>query len=344
MSTLAAERITTTAGLHALAPEWQALWRTLPDATPFQSPAWLLPWWSQFGTARPVVGVLRDAGRLVGLLPAYVLEEPAGAKLLPVGAGISDTLDALIAPGAPPDAAARLLAMVLDTPGLAACDLTDLPPGSPLRTAPAPPGWQASLHLTDPCPVLRLPDTVAGLRDAIPAATHRKLRMNRHRAERAGGFTTQTADAASLPGLLHAIFGLHGGRWAAQGEPGGVLADPRVRAMLTASATLLLQQNVLRLVILRLGTEIASACLGFLAGPDRLLLYMSGFSAEHAFCSPGSLLLGAMAEAAVIEGRRELHFLRGGEAYKHAWGGMDRYNATRRFVPARFVPARFVPI
>ena len=35
-----------------------------------------------------------------------------------------------------------------------------------------------------------------------------------------------------------------------------------------------------------------------------------------------------MIEAAVREGRNELHFLRGGESYKHAWGGVDRI--TRR--------------
>ena len=33
------------AGLEALAPEWWELWRRCPAATPFQSRAWLLPWW-----------------------------------------------------------------------------------------------------------------------------------------------------------------------------------------------------------------------------------------------------------------------------------------------------------
>ena len=327
--TLAATCVTTEAGLQALAGEWDALWRSLPGTTPFQSPAWLLSWWAQFGTGRPAMGVLRQSGRLIGLLPAYVLDEGSGAKLLPIGAGISDTLDALIAPDAPPDAAARLLAALLGSGFAATCDLIDLPPGSPLRTAPAPPGWLASEHQTAPCPVLRLPATTEGLRQAIPAATHRKLRMNRHRAERAGGFRVGLADPATLPHLLGTLFDMHGARWARRGEPGGVLADRRVRDTLADAAPALLQAGALRLAALTICAVPAACCCAFPAGPDRLLLYMSGFAAEHAFCSPGSLLLAALAEAAIAEGRRELHFLRGGEAYKYAWGAVDRHNATR---------------
>ena len=334
MSLLTAACITSEAGLYALAGEWAALWQRLPGTTPFQSPAWLLAWWSQFGTGRPVVGVLRRADRLVGLLPAYVLDEGAGAKLLPIGAGISDTLDALIAPDAPPEAAVQLLAAILEASDGVTCDLIDLPPGSPLRTAPAPAGWRSSLHQTAPCPVLLLPEAATGLRQAMPAATHRKLRMNRHRAERAGGCSVQLADAATLPGLLGALFDMHGARWAARGEPGGVLADGRVRAVLQQSAPALLGAGALRLAALSIGGELAAGCWAWTAGPDRLLLYMSGFSAGHASCSPGSLLLGALAEAALQEGRRELHFLRGDEAYKHAWGATDRHNATRHLVRA----------
>ncbi len=326
---LLARCVLTEAGLRAIAGEWDALWRSLPDATPFQSPAWLLPWWAQFGTARPVIGVLRHADRLVGLLPAYVLEEGGSAKLLPIGAGISDTLDALIAPDAPPDAAGLLLSSVVTMAGVAVCDLIDLPPSSPLRSAPAPAGWRASLQQTARCPVLGLPASIQDLRQAIPPGTHRKLRMNRHRAKRAGGLRVQLANAATLPDTLDALFAMHSARWTVRGEPGGVLADSRVRAVIEHAAPALLEAGALRLAALSINDEVAACCYALAAGPDRLLLYMSGFSNEHAFCSPGSLLLGALAEAAIEEGRSELHFLRGDEAYKYAWGATDRTNATR---------------
>jgi CelD/BcsL family acetyltransferase involved in cellulose biosynthesis len=65
-------------------------------------------------------------------------------------------------------------------------------------------------------------------------------------------------------------------------------------------------------------------------GREALLFYLIGFNQDLAAISPGSLLLGAMIGDAWREGRRELHFLRGGEAYKHAWGAEERYNAACR--------------
>ena len=47
------------------------------------------------------------------------------------------------------------------------------------------------------------------------------------------------------------------------------------------------------------------------------------------------ITLGAMIEEAISEGRRELHFLRGGEAYKYAWGAADRMNASLRLARGR---------
>ena len=44
---------------------------------------------------------------------------------------------------------------------------------------------------------------------------------------------------------------------------------------------------------------------------------------------PGTLLLGAVIEQAMREGRREIDFLRGAERYKYAWGAVDRMNAER---------------
>ena len=127
-------------GLLALGPSWEALWRSVPAATPFQSPAWQLPWWAAFGSGRPRVGVLRGgAGELLGLLPLYVVEEGGTRKLLPIGVGVTDYTDALIAPDLPAAAAAALLlrTVLADAPrdGVTSCDLTDLPPGAALRTA-----------------------------------------------------------------------------------------------------------------------------------------------------------------------------------------------------------------
>jgi len=329
VTTLTAEIVATDAALFALQPEWDDLWRRTPEASPFQSPAWLLPWWRQFGTGLPRVAVLREHDALAGVLPLYVLDEPPARKLLPMGAGLTDYQDALLAPGAPADAARVLLDAVLrDTAadGVTACDLIDVPPDASLRRA----GLAAVWHSTDPCPVLALPAGIDGLRGCIPSDTHRKLRMNRHRAERIGGATTAVATAETLPALLEAFFRLHEARWSGQ----GVLGDPQVRAFHREAAPLLLAAGALRLQALWLSGELVAASYALLAGRQRVLFYLTGYDTAFARQSPGTLLLGAMLEDAIREGRSEAHFLRGAERYKYAWGGRDRMNATCRLVPA----------
>ena len=75
-----------------------------------------------------------------------------------------------------------------------------------------------------------------------------------------------------------------------------------------------------------------AAAVHALLGSDRILFYLSGFDPAFRFESPGTILLGAMLEQAIAEGRREANFLRGAEAYKYAWGARDRFNAGRSFV------------
>ena len=303
--------------LEALGPEWDALWTRCPDATPFQSPRWLLPWWRQFGTGMPRVAIERRDGQLVGVLPLYVL--PGERKALPIGAGTTDYLDALGDPGPLlPAALARLRADPVDH-----VDLIEVPPWSKLRWM-APPGWRAAWGESSPCPVLTLPDLPAGIR--------RKLRMSRHRAERAGGWTVETADAATLAACFEALVRLHQARWVAQGEA-GVLADPAVQAFWHEAAPALLAAGMLRLQVLRVGRVVAAAIMALLA-PGRVFFYLSGFDEAQRFVSPGTLLLGAMLEAATAEGRTEAHFLRGQESYKYAWGALDRLNSACRLVPA----------
>lgn len=315
----------TEAALQALAPEWDALWRRT-GSPPFQSTAWLLPWWGAFGTGQPRVATLRVGGALVGLLPLYGLDEGAERKLLPLGVGLTDYCDALIDPAAPPDAAALLLQAALARArddGVTSCTLPELPPGAALLDAAAP-GWREVALADTPCPVLTLAH-------GIPPGMLRNVRQSRHRAERVGGWQAEAATAAEAPGLWQALVGLHRARWTALGES-GVLADPAVLAFHDAAVPRLAAAGLLRMQVLRVGGQVA-ALYHTLAAPGRLLFYISAFDAAHAFASPGTLLLGHIVEQAAADGVAELHFLRGGEGYKYAWGAVDRMNRSRLLLP-----------
>jgi CelD/BcsL family acetyltransferase involved in cellulose biosynthesis len=173
--------------------------------------------------------------------------------------------------------------------------------------------------------VLTLPD--------IPSGIRRKLRMSRHRAERAGGWAMEIAGPETVQPFLAELVRLHQARWTAREEQ-GVLADARVLAFWREAAPLLLQGGLLRLTRLRVGGEGAAAIMALLA-PGRIFFYLSGFDDAQVFVSPGTLLLGAMLEQAIEEGRAEAHFLRGRERYKYAWGGVDRFNWFGRLTRER---------
>lgn len=68
--------MTDDAGLQRLIPGWWSLWSRIDTATPFASPAWLLPWWRTFRPGALLTVAVRSHERLVGLLPAYVEDGP----------------------------------------------------------------------------------------------------------------------------------------------------------------------------------------------------------------------------------------------------------------------------
>ncbi len=315
----------TEAALQALVPEWDALWHRAGRA-PFQSTAWLLSWWAAFGTGQPRVAVLRVDGVLRGLLPMYRLDEGPERKLLPIGIGLTDYCDALVDPAAPPATATALLRAVLAyaaSEGVTSCTLADLPPGAALRDAVAAPGWREQASPQTPCPVLTLPGV-------IPAGQLRNLRQSRHRAARMGGWSAEVATDAVA--AWQALAALHQARWTGLGQPGGVLADPAVLAFHALAVPRLATEGVIRMQVLRIGGQVA-AIYHTLAAPGRLCFYLSGFDAAYALASPGTLLLGAIIERAAVDGIGELHFLRGDEGYKYAWGATDQFSLTRVLQP-----------
>ncbi len=303
--------VCTDAALEALVGEWRELFQRCPDAMPFQSPDWLFPCWQVFGTGRPVVATLRQNARLVGVLPLYILED----KLLPIGAGITDYQDMLLEPSQPAEAAATLLDAGLKAAGVFRCDLIDLPPDAVLKTVSLPVGWNVCAQTTDPCPVLTLGDGV----EQLPAGKRRDLRQFRHRADRTGGLTVETATPDTSETMLSALYALHERRL-----PG---LDPRLWRFHKQAAPLLHRAGLLRMYVLKLRGQCAAGYYTLLAR-NRILFYFSGFEPHFAHESPSTILMGEIITRAIAENRRELHFLRGDEAYKYSWGANDRFNTT----------------
>ncbi|MBV8935393.1 MAG: GNAT family N-acetyltransferase [Alphaproteobacteria bacterium] len=319
------EQVTSEAVIGQLVPEWQALWRRAGDATPFQSPEWLLSWWRFFGNGAPLVLTAREHERLIAVLPLYHHAESGCAKLLPIGVGLSDYLDALVE-AAHSGTVEALLQALLEQPRWEECYIPDLPPFAALLAARPPAQLLQDRRIGETCPVLTLPTAVSGLPEVVPRKTLRDLGQARRRAAVAGSIAAIPADEGSLAEFLQEFFRLHEDRW--QPIAGhGVCSDPAVRNFHLAAARRMLSAGILRLYLLRIGNSVVSAYYGFTA--KRIAYaYLSGFDHRFAALSPGTQIIAHAIEEAVREGAREFHFLRGGEAYKYAWGAVDRPNTV----------------
>jgi CelD/BcsL family acetyltransferase involved in cellulose biosynthesis len=323
------EEIGSAEGLAALEPEWAALHARCPDASPFQSPAWLLAWLETFRPERPWALAIRDGGRLVALLPCFVWRGgmDGAAQLTLLGNGISDRLDLLAEPGRAAAAAPAVFERLGRDDGLwTTLDWRDLPAASPLLAGPLP--GRSGREDEEPCPARPLPTDPDEVLAALPRKRRDELRRRGRRLAETGAVAVRRADAASLERDLEALLALHGRRWGERGED-GVLADPQVEAFHRAAAPRLLAAGLLRLHLLELDGRPLAAHYGFRHGATAYS-YIHGFDPAVAVFAPTSLLLLAVMEEATREGATTFDFLRGREPYKYAWGAVDQPQHRRR--------------
>ena len=263
----------------------------------------------------------------MGVLPLYELREPGICKLLPIGIGVSDYIDALADPAMAESGGgdARGDCRIFRTGTSAICRTCRKAACCTARSGPA--GLAEERRESGPCPVLALPESADALDAIVPRKTLRDVRQAASRAEAAGGVRIETADVETLPSMLDDLFRLHEARWRSRGEP-GVLADPAVRGFHRDAAPALAAEGMLRLYRMRIGEAVAAVYYGF-AWRDRAYAYIGGFDPDMPRLSPGAQIMRHAIGEAIAERCAEFDFLRGGESYKYAWGAVDRWNAAR---------------
>ena len=313
--------------LAALEPEWWELWRRARTSTPFQSPAWLIPWWRHFHPGKLTTAAAWRGERLIGLALFYREDGSNRRRLLPIGISISDHHDVLLDQELEQEAARRLVEAFEQEPSWDSLELEELTPGAAALSLPRPAGCEELLVDHSACPVLAL--SGAELARFVPKAKRANLNTARNRSARRGPVTIARAEGAAIPHALDHLIRLHSLRWDGRGEQ-GVLSDPRVVAFHRDAAPRLDTAGLLRLYTLALDGEVIAALYGLHQG-GRSYSYLTGFDPAYGFESPGLILLAHVIEEALAEGASEFHFLRGREAYKYEWGAVDRMNRRRSF-------------
>lgn len=315
------EAVTDDAALERLAPEWERLWQRA-RASPFLSPAWLLPWWRHVGRGTLASVAMRSAedGELVGLATLYVHRPPDTGRrhLFPLGIATTDRLDLLVEPGWHSRAAAALSEHLVERADeWDLLEVPQLPAGADWLAVAWPVQWRYTVHAAEPNPVLGLPA-------ALAVSTSRDLDYCRRRAARSA-VAYERADARSMHALLDSLERLHARRWERRGQA-GVLRHEGVMAWHREAAPRLLAAGLLRLLALRLDGAIVAVLYGLADPPGatgrRWSYYLGGFDPDAAALSPGKLLVGRAIEEATSEGAALFDFLRGGEDYKARWGAV----------------------
>lgn len=314
------------ADLESLAHEWHQLWRCCPQATPFLSPAWVLPWARHYAPQRCGAAVMRASGRLVAIIPIFCWE---GAILL-AGTGPSDRGDILIHPGFESDAHRLVAALPLAAPEpFDRIDLQQLDGESPLLAAAVPKEWRTETMEGDAC----LMAPLHGER-GLGAASGRQRSHWRHalrQLERLGGSAGLVASDEVRP-AVEDLFRLNDLRW---GDT-GVLRDTLIRAFLLDAGPELDRAGLLRLWEVQLEQRRIAVLLA-LAGPWAHHGYNGGFDPSYSRLSPSAVLVGLAMEQAAHEGRAKFDFLRGHESYKTVWGAAS-YPMHRRIMRPDVAP------
>ncbi len=309
----------TTEELEAIAPAWRKLWSEDPNATPFQSPEWLLPWWHQFGQHDLHAVVISRGETPVGLLPFYVYREPGTRerRLLPIGISTTDYLAGIYSPACGDgDIADGLKTLVADARWDRMIVAQLRPSGRMLRVIERI-GGRLTRFETEGCSRTR-----AVRMSDLPQKIRRNAMYYRNRGRRRGELELTVADEANWREAFDALVRLHGDRWQTRGEP-GVLSDPRVVAMHREAIPLLLRAGTLRLCCLRLNGEIIGVLYSLIDCAQRAertqYIYLPAFAPEYAELRPGTVMTALAMERAVDEGVRWIDMLRGEETYKQIW-------------------------
>lgn len=303
-----------TSELISLSSEWSELCTICQEATPFQSPEWLLAWVESFRPTELMVVEVRDRGSLIGIAPLLIYPRDSERVLAFAGGGISDYLGLLYSPGRELDVVRAMLACVRESADWSLLELTDICANSALLNIEP---FRDYIAEHDSCSVLHLRASVDELLQTLSKRQRANLRNARSRLQRAGVWQFELATPDTLPEFLDDLFRLHTARWSQSGES-GVLHDECTRAFHRACAPPLLANGVLKLYRLRLQNR-TIAVVYSLWDRDAVYCYLQGFNPEFSFVSPGTLLMFHVIEQAVEHGICRFDFLRGTESYKQHW-------------------------
>ena len=313
--------------------EWNALVDQSIADTPFSRHEYLREWWLTLGggewtRAELVLVSATENEQLAGIAPLFLAEYDGQQALMLVGSiEISDYLDLIVREADLP----RFLTGLLDFLGSVevgnwtAIDWYNLPDSSPtlacLKAESERRGWSCTEEIYRPTPRIPLDGSFDEYLARIDKKQRHEIRRKMRRAsESEKNVRFHVIDkTADIESEMNAFFALM-----VQDPNKENFLHPEMREQMSVTIRNAFERGYLWLAFLEVDGDKAAASLNF-DYENKLWGYNSGVGRDHMELSPGWVLLAHVIQWCCENGRYEFDFMRGDEAYKYRFGGVNKY-------------------
>ncbi|MEO5377693.1 MAG: GNAT family N-acetyltransferase [Magnetococcus sp. DMHC-6] len=315
--------------LQALESSWNELCQQDPNATPFQSHAWLYTW-CLANHEKPWIVLIYHAEKLVGILPFAYQYKFFLHRLHLLGAPDADYLGFILHPAWETAILDYFFQNLLPQqyPHIKLLTLSDLNERTPLPTYllnHALDPFRLLQHTNAPCPYLELPPSWEEYLAQLSSAFRQSIRRKERQLNKF--FTVHMDHLTNInhtQSHLETFMNLHQASWVVRNRP-GAFARLRFAHFHRLLAPRLWQEGALYLVQLQLNGQPVAAYY-FLKQNKTLYYYLSGFDPQQAQYSPASVLLAMVIRSAITQGITEVDLMRGTRRYKYHWTSKTRRN------------------
>jgi len=301
------------AQLEEIAPAWERLWRSDPNAEIFQQLTWARAWWQSFGSRfKLCVPVVYENGEASLILP--LVERHGTLRFL----GQPQYADMLCCHTLPE----RLLAIALESlmraaPEWKECILSGLRPDSQLVRAwgklPSRLRRCLQIGVTHSCPTILLGEKRGEVIDSLLAGKHMRRRLQKLKKAGVVSFRHIENETEAQEQLTH-FFRCHRRRCAALAKT-SYFEEPELQSMMRTLVTQFDLRREFRLGVLELNGRPLAWSLGLEAN-GKYGYYQQTFDLDAEEYAPGEVLLHYLLKYAKENVEREFDFLRGDEFFK----------------------------
>lgn len=343
MTSLTTQWITRAEDFHSLKNEWNELLLSSSCNTLFLTWEWQYTWWMNLAEGRTLLLLtVRDGEKLIGLAPLSL--RPADyprmvpfrvLELIGTGSVGSDYLSIIVRGGDEKRALAEMCRHLVSRKFV--LEMSNTERSSSIMIAAALQmqelGCRTARHTQNFSPYIDLSNCTWGSYIARKGSSSQSRykkkikRMHRDFSVSMNRTTTEEQRSSDLGTMIE----LHLKRWSGRGGSNAFGTAALCKFHDTFSR-IALQNDWLRLYILRLNGQPAAAVYGF-SYLGVFYYYQAGFDPQFSQYSVGLLSVGLTLELAIAEGATEYDMLRGEEEYKYIWANDERELVCLRIYP-----------